>query len=103
MRLIAFVLAALALVFSTPAQAQDMEYREGPDWIRTSEAPCMYAGVLQHIPEGIRPQFQKAQASVNGVRYFGCWRPMGNVIHLFYEDGDQGIVPVADLKPVKES
>lgn len=93
----------LLLLLAWPALAADMEARDGADWVRTSEAPCAYAAVLQHIPPQYRPQFQKAQAQLNGVLYFVCWRTQGNMIHLIYEDGDQGLLPAADFAPVKET
>jgi hypothetical protein len=34
-----------------------------------------------------------------GQRYQACWRMMGNAAYLVYEDGDQGIIPAAELKP----
>ena len=38
-------------------------------------------------------------AIVEGRTFTACWRKAANVAHLLYEDGDQGIVPLADLKP----
>jgi hypothetical protein len=36
---------------------------------------------------------------VEGQTFTACWRVVGNAAHLLYEDGDQGIIPLAELKP----
>jgi hypothetical protein len=96
-RLLLLVLALAAVAF--PALS-DTQARQGDDWVRLADTPCQYAAVLRFIPQDIREDFKKATARFGGKDFFACWRPMGDVMHLFYEDGDQGIVPKADLTPV---
>jgi hypothetical protein len=38
-----------------------------------------------------------------GHRYHACWIVDGDSAHLLYEDGDQGLVPLADFKPERAS
>ena len=40
-----------------------------------------------------------ASAVLEGQSFAGCWRVMGNAAHLLYEDGDEGLIPLSDLKP----
>jgi hypothetical protein len=47
----------------------------------------------------LHSQFKAATAVVQGNNFAACWRKTGAVAHLLYEDGDQGIVPMSDLKP----
>jgi len=36
---------------------------------------------------------------VQGRTFAACWRMTPNGAHVMYEDGDQGLVPLSDLKP----
>lgn len=86
------------------ARAGDLIARQGDDWVRAYEAPCNHVGTLIAIDKLAAPRegFQKAMASFGGQSFYGCWRIVGNVMHVVYEDGDQGIIPVRELKPVTE-
>lgn len=86
--------AALALA---PAFAEDLVAREGDDSVRLADAPCESQVIMKLVPES-HAEYKKAQATVKGQSYVACWREMGNVAHLIYEDGDQGIIPMGDLK-----
>jgi hypothetical protein len=44
-------------------------------------------------------EYKSATAVVDGQTFNACWRPVGNAAHLMYEDGDQGLIPLSDLKP----
>lgn len=100
MRAAALILAAL---IAAPAAAETRVASNGRDEVRVTDTPCTFAGVLMHMPEGERKYYQRATARIAGQSYFACWREVGNVLHLWYEDGDQGIVPVRDLKAVPEA
>lgn len=54
---------------------------------------------LARLGPELHSQFKAALAVVEGRIFAACWRKAGNVAHLLYEDGDQGIVPLSDLKP----
>ena len=86
-----------ALVVATPVFA-DRIAKQGNDWVRVVDKPCPYASVIRFIPEDERDQFKKAEGFMGGQRYFACWRDKGNILHLYWEDGDQGIVPKGALK-----
>jgi len=88
--------AALA---AAPAMAGDLVARQGGDIIRLAEAECTSELVLNRIEPQLKAQFRAAVAVVGGQTYTACWRPAGRAAHLIYEDGDQGLVPVSELKP----
>lgn len=93
----ALILAAL--VAASPAFA-DLEARQGSDRVRFMESACTDETVLARIEPTARKEYRAAAAHFQGQDYAACWRPSGNVMHLVYADGDQGIVPMQDLKPV---
>lgn len=95
--------AALAAAFlCLPVAAGDLEARQGDDSVRLTDKPCTAPAVLERLEPGAREQYQAASAVFQGQRFTACWRMMGNVAHLVYEDGDQGIIPALELKPVSE-
>lgn len=93
---LAVLFAALAVA---PAFANDMVVSDGGNYIRLADSPCSSAQVLSHLPEQVHSQFRAASAVLQGQSYAACWRVMGNAAVLLYEDGDQGLVPLDDLKP----
>jgi hypothetical protein len=88
--------AALA---AAPALAGDLVARQGSDTVRLADGPCTSETVLAQLDPRLHSQYKAASAIVQGQTFAGCWRKTGSVAHLLYEDGDQGIVPIADLKP----
>ncbi|MBC7604022.1 MAG: hypothetical protein H7255_15355 [Ramlibacter sp.] len=96
MRTVLLLCAALAA--AAPALAQDFVARQGEDTIRLADAPCENEGVLGKVPEQFQSQYLKATAVVQGQSFSACWRKAGEVVHLIYEDGDQGLLPLTDLK-----
>ena len=94
-----FVLLCAAALATAPAMAQDLVARQGNDTVRLADGPCTSEPVLARLRPEIQAQFKAALAVVEGRTFEACWRPAGNVAHLLYEDGDQGLVPLADLKP----
>ena len=92
-------LLAAALLCASPAFAgPDRVAKQGNDWVRFMDKPCPYASVIRFIPDGERAEYQKADAHFQGQRYFACWRDVGGQVHLWYEDGDQGLIPERDIK-----
>jgi hypothetical protein len=87
--------AALVLV---PAFADELVIRTGNDSVRLADAPCESQGVLQHMEPAMHVQYKAAYAVVQGEKFVACWRALGSAAHLIYEDGDQGIIPMSDLK-----
>jgi len=96
------ILAAAILAF--PAIADSIA-RQGSNWVRLTLRPCEDAKVAAVIQaQGLHPgQFRAAYASFDGRSYVACWTPAQGGAALVYGDGDQGYVPVGDLKPAPEA
>lgn len=95
----AFLLICTAALASAPAFAEDLVARNGGDSVRLGEAPCTSQLVLSRLQPQMHEQYRSASASVDGQSFQACWRVIGNAAHLLYEDGDQGVIPLAELKP----
>lgn len=93
------ILAAAAALVAGSALAGELVARNGKDEVRLSDAPCAVPQVLPLIPPQAQGEFRAARATIDGQSYLACWRPYGEGVHLIYEDGDQGMVPLRDLKP----
>lgn len=93
-----FALLCAALVVA-PAFANDMVAYSGRDSIHLSDTPCSNEQVLGQLPRQMHAHFRAASAVLEGRSFAGCWRVMGNAAHLVYEDGDEGLIPLSDLKP----
>jgi hypothetical protein len=96
MKRILVLCAALAVV---PVFAEDLVARNGNDSVRLAEGPCTSELVLSRLQPQMHVQYKAASAVVEGQTFTACWRVVGNAAHLLYEDGDQGIIPLAELKP----
>ena len=92
-------IALCAALTLAPAFAEDLVAREGDDSVRLASAPCESQTVLKQVDANAQSEYKAASATVQGQKYVACWRAMGNVAHLIYEDGDQGIIPLGELKP----
>lgn len=92
------ILFCVALA-AAPAMASELVARQGSDTIRLANAACTSEPVLNRLDPQLRSQFRAASAVVQGRTYSACWRMTPTAAHLVYEDGDQGLVPLADLKP----
>ena len=93
------LLICAALVAAAPAFAQDLVARQGGDSVRLNDGPCTSPQVLGRIQPQQADEYKAATAVVDGQNFSACWRPVGNAAHLMYEDGDQGLIPLAELKP----
>lgn len=87
--------AALA---AAPAFADDLIARQGEDSVRLGDAPCTSEQVLVRLQPQTHEDFRAATAVFQGRSFVACWRPVGSMAVLIYEDGDQGIIPLADLR-----
>jgi hypothetical protein len=100
-----FLLTAIAAVcVALPASSKaDSEANNGSEWVRITALPCSDEKVLRHIPEDERKEWRAAMSKINGVPFSACWKPLFQLqnVQMKYEDGDDGFVPFADLKPVK--
>lgn len=96
MRAVAVCVALAAAV--APALADGLVARQGDDSVRLSETACQSELVLARVDPGTAEEYRAATAVFQGQRFVACWRTMGSVAHLVYEDGDQGIIPLQELK-----
>lgn len=96
----AFVLcAALAAVATFASAEETLVARQGDDSVRLADSPCSSDQVLARLPSEHQGDYRAATAVFQGQNFVACWRSMGGVAHLVYEDGDQGIIPMAELRP----
>ena len=88
------VFAAFLLALATPAQAGTRTFRQGADEVHVQDAPCMHPVLLAYAARMVPDtEFQRAYAVIGGKRFDGCWRAVqGGVVHLIWEDGDQGVL-----------
>lgn len=93
------VFAVLAAAVAAPAFSQELVARQGTDSVRLSEAACQSELVLARVDAGSQDEYKAATAEFQGQNFVACWRTMGGVAHLVYEDGDQGVIPLQELKP----
>jgi hypothetical protein len=93
------VLLLCAALAAAPAMAGNLVARQGSDTVRLADEPCTSELVLVRLAPQLHSQFRAALATVEGRTFAGCWRKAGNAAHVLYEDGDQGLVPLSDLKP----
>lgn len=93
------LLICAALAAAAPAFAQDLVARQGNDSVRLADTPCTSERVLGRLQPQQKEEYRQASATVDGQNFQACWRPMGGAAHLMYEDGDQGLIPIQDLKP----
>ena len=93
------VVLLCAALAAAPAMAGDMVARQGGDTVHLADAPCTSPKVLSRLEPKLQDQFKAATATVQGRTYAACWHLTRAGAHLLYEDGDQGLVPLSDLKP----
>lgn len=100
------MLLIAALLAAGPALA-DSEARQGADWVRITARPCTDLKVLEQIglAQDNPLDYRAASAEFNGEKFAACWKPLfeRELIYLRYGDGDQGLIPFTDLKPVPEA
>ena len=95
----AVALIALSAALAAPVFADELVARKGCESVRLSDSACSSQLVLGRLGPNAQEEYKAATAHFQGQNYVACWRVMGNVAHLIYEDGDQGIIPMQELKP----
>ena len=93
------ILLCAAALAAAPAFADELVARSGDDSVHLGEAPCTSKPVLSRLEPKDQGEFKMASAMVNGHQFQACWHVVGNSAHVMYEDGDQGLIPLSDLKP----
>ena len=96
-----FALLCAAALLAGPALADELVASNGSDSVRLTDKPCSSDQVLQRLTPRFREVMRDATASVGGQSFRACWVTNGDAAHLLYEDGDQGIIPLADFKQPK--
>lgn len=89
---------AAAAFIAAPAFADEMVASNGKDSVRLSDQPCTSEKILSLLKPSFRPVMRNASAVVQGQPFAACWTVEGDSAHLLYEDGDQGLIPLADFK-----
>lgn len=93
-----FALLCVAALVAAPAFADEVVASNGNDSVRLSDSPCTSKQVLSLLDPSLRPALRDASAVVQGRSFKACWIVHGDAAHLLYEDGDQGLIPLADFK-----
>jgi hypothetical protein len=89
------ILIAAAMLAASTAMADLVATNTRGDELRLMPAPCTNEAVLDQIKPEHRDKFQKAQASIGGKTFAGCWVDTGEGAYLvFFSDGDRLILPV---------
>ena len=91
-------LLCAAALLAAPAWAGEVVASSGNDSVRLSDTPCTNPQVLAQLEPSLRPVLRDATAVVQGHLFKACWVVHGDAAHLLYEDGDQGLIPLADFK-----
>lgn len=93
-----FALLCAAALLAAPAMAEELVASNGNDSVRLSNSPCTSEQVLTHLKPQLRSALKNANAVVQGQSFKACWLVQGDIAHLFYEDGDFGVIPMSDFK-----
>jgi hypothetical protein len=84
-----------ALLAASTAMADLVATNPRGDELRLMPAACVNEAVLEQIKPEFRDKFQKAQASIGGKTFAGCWVDTGEGAYLvFFSDGDRLVAPV---------
>jgi hypothetical protein len=97
MKAIAFLCATLSMASAIAGEL--VSYGDG-NTIRLADSACTSEKVLSQVEPEFRTQFRAASADLQGKQFTACWHITPDGAHLIYEDGDQGLVPLARLKPL---
>ena len=92
-----YVLLCAAALLAAPAMAEEVVASNGVDSVRLSDGQCSSQKILEAIDSGMRDQLKDAKASIGGQQFKACWVVDGEVAHLVYEDGDEGMVPLTEF------
>jgi hypothetical protein len=98
MRALALSLALCLAALAPPSIAGDLVTRNGGDSVRLTQEACP-VNVLQLLPQGTRGHYRKALVVFEGKEHIACFAVLGNgMVHLAYNDGDQGLIPVGAFR-----
>jgi hypothetical protein len=92
-----YVLLCAAALLAAPAMAEEVVASNGVDSVRLSDGQCSSAKILDQLEPALRDQLKDATATIGGQQFKACWTIDGQVAHLVYEDGDEGLVPLSEF------
>ncbi len=95
-----FALLCAAALVAAPAMADEVIASNGVDSVRLSDSQCTNEKVLELATPPMREKLRGAVATISGQSFKACWVVDGNMAHLVYEDGDQGLVPLTEFRKV---
>jgi hypothetical protein len=98
-----FALLCAAALAAAPVLADELVASNGQDSVRLTDQPCSSEQVLQQLTPQLREMMKDASATVGGQQFKACWVVDGEAAHLLYEDGDQGLIPLADFRQPREA
>ena len=93
-----FALLCAAALVAGPAMADEVIASNGSDSVRLSDSQCTNEKVLERATPPVREKLRSAVATISGQSFNACWTVEGNMAHLVYEDGDQGLVPLTEFR-----
>ena len=93
-----FALLCAAALLAAPAMADEVIASNGADSVRLSDSQCTSDKVLEQATPPLRETLRDAVATISGQSFKACWIVEGNMAHLVYEDGDQGLVPLTEFR-----
>ena len=84
----------IAALIAAPAYA-DLVVSNGANELRLMPESCTNPAILERIKDEYRPQFKKAQASIDGKTFAGCWiDTQQGAYYVLYSDGGEAAYPV---------
>lgn len=102
-RILPSLTVAIAAVLTScavgAAGEPDFVAERGGEKVRLTNKECTHPQVVLRLTPEVAKNFRAASAVVSGQAFQACWHVVGNGAHLVYEDGDEGMVPLSDLKP----
>ena len=93
-------LLCAAALLAAPVMADEVIASNGADSVRLSDSQCTSEKVLEQATPPVREKLRAAVATISGQSFTACWVVEGNMAHLVYEDGDQGLVPLTEFRKV---
>jgi hypothetical protein len=85
------LILAAALLAAAPAIAAPVAH-SGADWVMLTDQPCPEAVASRIKPEEVA-SLHEAKTVIGGKAFVACWRvEEAKVVHLAFEDGDEGYV-----------
>jgi hypothetical protein len=98
------VVAAFALFTAEAAGPVDFIARQGSDSviIHTTSA-CSNEKIIARAPERFRDSLVSAKGHFQGKDFDACAFPYGESVYVLYDDGDNGMIPMSEFKPLTET